>query len=459
MSLQGRRIVGADGANAGSIVGLRDIDDEVTSRAELARALDSDPLTGLPNLTGAVARIERLLADLPAPGRSAVLAVLCIGVDSLQAVNEALTHAAGDRMIREVATRIAGVQPDAGLLARGSGDEFLMLVPGLADGSAAAGIAEQVRVVVHGTFTVGGRYFEPTVSVGIAVGDRSTVADELVRNAALAMRRAKSQGRDRCEFFQPQLAMAARRRVAVASGIRDGLARGEFAPWFQPIVSLPDAAVTGYEALVRWVRPDGTVTPPDQFLPIAEATSLIVDLDRTVLRQAIDVLSRLPAPLTVAVNVSAATLTTSPYAQWVADALQETGADPTRLHLEFTETALLDVTGSIVRDLMTTLADIGIGWYVDDFGTGYSSISHLRDLPVTGLKLDLSFSAGIGAGDRTAHRVAQALVSLAAGLHLDTVAEGIETPEVAAVLAGQGWTHGQGWLYSRALPAAAILAT
>ena len=162
-------------------------------------------------------------------------------------------------------------------------------------------------------------------------------------------------------------------------------------------------------------------------------------------------LARLPGPLHIAVNVSASTLTNVDYADVVIEALTQSGADPGRLILEVTETALLIVTKPI-RDAMARLADFGVRWYADDFGTGYSSIANLRDLPITGLKLDMSFTAGIRRGDRTSERLGQALSGLAEGLGLDTVAEGVETAEEAAVLIAQGWKHGQGWLFGRPAP-------
>jgi EAL domain-containing protein (putative c-di-GMP-specific phosphodiesterase class I) len=196
---------------------------------------------------------------------------------------------------------------------------------------------------------------------------------------------------------------------------------------------------------------------PDLFLPVAEQTHLIVELDFIILRRSVEILATLPTHLNVAVNVSAVTLAHEEYAGWVRRALTLFEVDPGRLHLEFTETALLTITDR-VRRTMADLAGIGVGWYVDDFGTGYSSIAHLRDLPIAGLKLDTSFAAGIGAGDANSERIARALLGLAEGLSLDTVAEGVETPDVAVVLAEQGWRYGQGWLYGHARPAPDILA-
>ncbi|MEI6621947.1 MAG: EAL domain-containing protein [Actinomycetes bacterium] len=451
MSLRGRAIIRGDGSLQGLIVGTRDIDAEVKARTALAHAIEHDPLTGLATLSVALARIDRLLGELVERGPGRAVGVLCVGVDGLMAVNEALTHAAGDRVLIAIATRIATVEDDPDLLARGSGDEFLVVLPDLVRAADAGVFAEQFRLAAHGAVTIGVSHLEPTVSIGIATGGRGANAEELLRDAALAMHRAKDDGRDRCEFFQASLAREAQYRVNVEGGIRDALAGGQFVPWFQPVVDLGDETVVGYEALVRWVRPDGSIVPPDEFVPIAERTSLITDLDLVVLWRSVEILARLPAPVYVAVNVSAATLASDGYAGQVIGTLTRYGVAPERLHLEFTETALLYVSHH-VRSVMHQLAAIGVSWYVDDFGTGYSSISHLRDLPVAGLKLDLSFTAELGSADATCEHLAKALSGLAEGLGLDTVAEGIETPQQAAILRAQGWKHGQGWLYGHAQP-------
>ncbi|MEI6623693.1 MAG: phosphodiesterase, partial [Actinomycetes bacterium] len=441
-------------STAGLIVGMRDIDEEVVARTALAHAIEHDPLTGLATLPVATARIDRLLAAFPTlPPR--VVSVLCIGVDSLTPVNQALTHTGGDRVLLEVAARIATVEHNPDLLARGSGDEFLVILPELVSGADAGVIADRIRLAVHGPITIGTTRLEPTVSIGIATGARGAHAEQVLRDASIAMRQAKDNGRDRCEFLQSELAVEAHHRLEIEEGIRDGLRRGQFVPWVQPIVDFDGGDIVGYEALVRWVRPDGSIVAPDDFLPVAERTALIADIDAAVLRQAVDLLAGLPEPRFVAVNVSAATLARMDYAHAVIEELQRSGAAATRLHVEFTETALLHVTDR-VKTIMTELAEAGVLWYVDDFGTGYSSISHLRDLPVAGLKLDLSFTADIRAGDPTSERLAKALIGLAEGLGLDTIAEGVETPAEAATLLAQGWKHAQGWLYGRPQPGTAL---
>jgi len=439
--------IASDRAGTSQVVALRDIQDEVATRDRLAHAMDHDLLTGLASRQVAVAYLDRLLS---LPGKSEV-GVLCVGIDSLRAVNEALTHSGGDHVIATIAARIGAFITEPSLLARGSGDEFLVLVPDLTSGADAAIVAEAIRTTAKGVIAMANHELQPTVSIGIATGRAGVSAADLLRDASLAMRHAKQGGRDRYEFAQVKLAEEAQRRLVVEEGVRNGLRSGQFVPWFQPIVNLDSGAVVGYEALIRWIRPDGSVVPPADFLPVAERSTLIADLDLTVLEQSIALLATLRPTIYVAVNVSATTLTNIEYTKRVAAALSLYHVDPHRLHVEVTETALLSLTEPI-RQAMNELAEAGVRWYVDDFGTGYSSITHLRDLPIAGLKLDLSFTRGLGAGDRKSARLAKALAGLAEGLGLDTVAEGVETDAQASILTAQGWKHGQGWLFGHPEP-------
>ena len=235
------------------------------------------------------------------------------------------------------------------------------------------------------------------------------------------------------------------------TAIRDALRDGQFAPWFQPIVDLETAATVGYEALARWLRPDGSVVEPDDFLAVARRSTLVTDLDRVVLADSIGLLRELTSPLHVAVNLAMTTLTNPDCAEMVAESLAVSDVDPARLRLEVSESMVPELTNR-VRTVMRTIADTGVRWYVDNFGTGSSTIPQLRELPIAGLKLDRSVTARLSANDVDYERQARALVGLGDGFGLDTVAEGIETPEQAAILANQGWKHGQGWLYGKPAP-------
>ncbi|MDI1289699.1 MAG: bifunctional diguanylate cyclase/phosphodiesterase, partial [bacterium] len=428
---------------------LRDIEDEVTARTNLEFALGHDQMTSLPTIQAMVTRLEFLLSIMPDGDR---LALLCIGIDSLAKVNDALTFAAGDIVVKVVATRIVNAVGMADAVGRGTGDEFLVMAPYPLSDADPVATAERIRAALRDPIIVQGQDISTTVSIGIAFADASMQAHQLLSDASLALRQAKDAGRDRYAFLDPILAAEAQRRLAREAEIRRAITDGEIVPWFQPIVDFSTGTIVGYEALARWIRPDG-VESPDEFIPLCEESDCIHDLDAVVLERAVQTLSGLDDGVFIAVNVSSSTLAGAAYADHVIRVLSRCGVDAARLHLEVTETALLAVEGA-VREAMLRLAAEGVSWYVDDFGTGYSSISHLRDLPIVGLKLDLSFTRGIGDGDETSVRLAQALSGLAQGLGLDTVAEGVESAAEAEILSAQGWKHGQGWLYGRPAPIA-----
>ena len=442
-----RQLPEADGG--GRVVAMRDIQATVEARAQLEHVIDHDTVTGLANLAGVLAEIEEQLGRSASSPRS--LAVLGVRVDSLAAVNAAYTHPVGDIVLATLAHRIEDVVGTSGLVGRGTGAEFLVVLPDLREPASAAVTAELVRQAAKAPLVAAGHEVRSTVSIGIATGGPGCDPALLVRDAGLAMKQAKEDGRDRVAFFDPILAVEAERSVAVLADVRAGLLREELLAWYQPIVRLGRERVVGFEALVRWRRSDGRLLPPHEFLPIVERSAQVADLDLAVLAQAARALRSLPPDLFVSVNVSARTLTLVDYAGEIARVAREAGIDPVRLHVEVTETTLLSVS-DVVDDAMRAVAATGATWYVDDFGTGYSSIAHLRDLPVSGLKLDLSFTAGIRRGDARSVSIAQGLVGMAQGLGLDTIAEGVETEQEGAVLAAQGWRHGQGWRYGRARP-------
>jgi diguanylate cyclase (GGDEF)-like protein/PAS domain S-box-containing protein len=437
-----------DGSVDGHVAVLRDITDAVAAEARRDHEIGHDSLTGLANRSLAIARIDRALDELR--GSRSFVALLCVGVDRLSTVNQALSFAAGDLVLTTVATRIASAVGDPDLIARVAGDEFVVLLTGLRTPAEAASVAEALCKAAQGPLTVHDQTVEPTVSIGVAIGDRGSNSEDLLRKASLAVQQAKEAGRNRWQFIDPLIATEARRRLQVEAHLRGVLREGHVTAWFQPIVALADRRLRGYEALARLAVPGETVISPADFLPVAEITHQIVGIDLEVLGQALDLAAVSPVEH-VAVNVSAPTLSSGEYPDRFAQAVLRAGVDARRLRLEVTETALLGMTLTIVES-MRSVAELGATWYVDDFGTGFSSISHLRDLPVRGLKLDRSFTAGIRTGDHTCIKLAQGLIGLAEGLGLDTVAEGIETEFEAGALLGQGWNLGQGWLFGRPAP-------
>lgn len=453
MKLAATPITNDDGTAAGWITGWRDIQAEVEIRGQLDRALRTDPLTGLASRSAMLERISAALRR--AHAHPVLLAVLSVGIDRLSQVNHALTHRAGDLLIATVASRLVEVLGDADALARGTGDTFIACLPSLSTPEQAGHIAERLRLASKGPICFEGHTMDPSVSIGVAIvrADAAPApsADELLRDATLAMREAASQGRDRWTFVDPELATRAHEGFRLQEELRRELDGGELQAWFMPLVSLTTGTLCGYEALVRWLRPDGRLEMPDTFLPIARSCQLAEAIDLQILRQSIAALADLPPPLSVAANLSADTLTQTGLVEQVRCWLEAAAVAPERLHLEITETALVNL-GPEVRATIQGLAELGVRWLVDDFGTGFSSISHLRDLPIHGLKLDRSFTEGLRNGDQKSVRLAQALAGLAEGLGLDTVAEGIETAEEVTSLRDLGWRCGQGWYFGKAAP-------
>jgi diguanylate cyclase (GGDEF)-like protein/PAS domain S-box-containing protein len=424
----------------------RDADALQQSQAALEHEVAFDSLTGLAKQRLALERINDILETREAEG----WALLCFGVDGMTSINQAYTYAAGDAVLKEVANRLVAIAGAHDRVGRIAGDEFVVLLRDLITTTDAAEAAQRIMQAVHGPIEYDGVTLDVSGCVGIAMSS-GTDAEALLRDATAAMRGASRQGPGRWAFLDENVAARSRLALDVQSRLRDAIANGRIVAWFMPVVSLQSDALCGYEALVRWVLDDGTVMPPDTFLHIAERSSLILDIDRIVLRQAFDALVRIDPSLDVAVNVSAASLQSAAFEGLVQEGLERTGIEPSRLHLEVTETTLLNVTPEIC-DAMRRIAALGVIWWLDDFGTGYSSISHLRDLPIQGLKLDQSFTAGISTHDSHTARLTRGLAGLADGLNLRTVAEGVETAEQAALLQGQGWELAQGWHFGKPAP-------
>ena len=436
------------GELAGVVTAWQDINERVESVRRLETVLGTDSLTGLPNRETMEQRMLAVQADMVGPNCHAAL--LCVGIDRLGDVNSAINHAAGDLILTTVARRIAEVAPDAQLVARGAGVDFLVLLPDLTSTSDAVGIAERIRSEVKKEILVDHRRLRVTASIGIATCHAASTPSELIRSATLAMQAAKDQGRDRLMFDDPSLREEAERLMTLAEHARDGISANRFLPWFMPIVDLDSREVVGYEALMRWDFPGGVLEPKEFTTALVEA-GLIGEVDRIIMRQSLAHLAKLPEPTFVSINVSPQALSVPGFSEDVRALVRDAGVAPERVHLELTETSLFRASHEAIA-AMTSLATAGVRWYVDDFGTGFSSISHLHDLPIAGLKLDAAFTRALTGGNHRTRRLTQALAGLALGLDLDTVAEGVEDEAQASTLAGQGWRRGQGWLFGQPSP-------
>jgi diguanylate cyclase (GGDEF)-like protein len=423
------------------------------AQEQLEYQLRHDALTGLPNRGFLRARLEQVLAALGEDPRRRC-ALLYLDIDRFKIINDSLGHLAGDSLLREVARRLQGCVREPDMVARLSGDEFAILLVDVRDADTAQGIARRVLDAVGEPMELAGRELQPSVSIGIALGDaRYVAADELVRHADLALYRAKDLGRKRCELYDERLARSAIDELAMEGELRESLQKDGFVPWFQPICRLDTGEVVGHEALMRWMHPRRGVLAPAAFVQVAEDSGQIEAIDWRVFERACRVLASLrgrDAFLTI--NVSALHLRQADFDARLLRLLEHVGLASQRLVVEVTEGALLD-DPEHVRALLERLRAGGVGAALDDFGTGYSSLSYLHSLPLRMLKIDRAFVSALGKGGGTTTTVVAAILALARALNMQVVAEGIETPAQRAALLRMGCELGQGYLLGRPAPA------
>ncbi|GAA3233310.1 cyclic Di-GMP phosphodiesterase RmdA [Pseudonocardia petroleophila] len=425
---------------------------DVTERRDLEHRLrhqaQHDPLTGLPNRAVFLDRLDAAL------GRAGDVGVCFVDLDGFKTVNDTLGHTVGDELLRTVAQRLqADLGPDGHLVARMGGDEFVVLV----EGGDLRPVATRILEALRRPVALAGREVSVTASVG-AVGraDGGDTAADLLAAADTTLLWAKNDGRDRCAHFDPDRHRAHLDRSARAAVLPAALAAEEFVVRYQPLVRLGDGRLVGVEALVRWDRPgSAALLGPDEFVPLAEETGLIVPLGRWVLEQACAQAARWRAEpggadLFVSVNLAVRQVHEPGIVDDVARVLHETGLPPSALQLELTETAAMATTGAPLG-VLRRLADLGVRIAIDDFGTGYSNLAYLRDLPVHVLKLAGPFVTGRGAagGDVDA-AVIRHLVRLAHTLGVSITAEHVETAQQARLLQSLGCDVGQGWFFAPA---------
>ena len=437
----------ADGQPESTVLQIEDVTAERRAREQLAFQAFHDPLTGLRNRAWIVDMLESDLLEARRAGKA--VGVLFVDLDNFKVVNESLGHVAGDEMLASVARRIAAALSSDYRIGRFGGDEFLVVIPAVGAVLDVEAVAERVASAVSAPLDVSGHNVVTSASIGVAMSTDLSTPESLLRDADAAVHRAKSAGRARWHFFDEEMHAAAVERLTVEDDLRRGLVAHELTAYYQPLVDLRDRSVVGHEALVRWVHPEKGVLTPYAFLGVAEESGLVIELGQQVLESVCARIASTPAlPGAVSVNVSAVQLGRRDWAQSFLDTIRRHGVDPRRLVIEVTETAVLSLLGSVHDDLVA-LRGLGIGLHVDDFGTGYSSIALLRDLPVTGLKLDRSFVSALTSDDSQANALSSGLAALARSLHLDGVAEGVETEQQAEILRAHGWPLGQGYLFGR----------
>ena len=423
--------------------------------SELRRWHDAhhDPLTGLANRAAFAARLTELFDGAP-PG--ARVGVCLLDVDALKVVTDSLGHDAGDQLLVGVADRLRRFMLRGTLVTRLDGDEFGILVPSSTGTDEVVALAELAREALAAPMPVGGQQLSVAASAGVVERPiAGTDPAELMRAAHLTLSWAKADGGSRCAVFDPARHARATERYALAADMPGGLDRGEFAAAYQPIVSFADGQVSGLEALVRWRHPRLGLLTPDRFIDLAEESSLIVRLGRSVLRlaceQAASWAELTPTPPLVSVNLAVAQTRHDGLVEDVARTLADTRLSPERLQLEITESAMM---GSDEKPLgrLRELAGGGVRIAIDDFGTGWANLAYLRDLPVCNLKLDASFVHGMcgpDGPDRAGEQIVSGLTSLGHALGLTVTAEGVETAGQAERLRDIGCDAGQGWFFAR----------
>ncbi len=433
----------------------RDLVAEVRERSNAehqARLLaETDPLTGCLNRRSIAEATESLYADCT--NRGECVAMVMIDIDNFKRLNDCNGHAVGDTVLRESTRRIGALLPEGALLARLGGDEFACAVPFAAHASARVEeLAERIIVAIAAPIEVSGTSLEGvSVSIGLARSDSlkgpDGSASGLLHMADIAMYHAKKSGKNSYFWFESAMESELRFRSELEAGIRAGIGRGEFVPFYEPQVDLDSGRIVGFEMLARWRSPKLGLVGPDVFIPIAEEIGVIAELSESVIRQALVDATEWDPALILSVNISPVQLRDPWFSQKLLKLLVEANFPPARLEVEVTETCLHENL-SLVRTLVTSLKNQGIGISLDDFGTGYSSLSQLRSLPFDRIKIDRSFVATLP-GNRDSATIIQAISALGEGLGLPITAEGVENEEVLAELRGLGTFKAQGYLYGR----------
>jgi diguanylate cyclase (GGDEF)-like protein/PAS domain S-box-containing protein len=448
---------------AGIVLNARDVSERKEFEAQLRHQAFHDPVTKLANRALFTDRVDHALARMTRDVGG--MAVIFTDLDDFKVVNDSLGHAAGDTLLQQVGQRLRGSVRTMDTVARFGGDEFAVLIEDVAQLENVASIADKILAELTSPFVIDDKEVFIGASMGIAMVDAedalTSAADVLMRNADVAMYIAKRHGKGQYRVFEPDMHASALERLELKGALQRATERGELEMHYQPIVSLNDGQVRGFEALMRWRHPERGLIPPVEFIPIAEESGMIGALGRWALEEACNqskLLQRLvprTPPLTMNVNVSVRQLSQPSLVSEVAEIIAASGIDPSTITLEITESVLMNDSDTTI-DTLRELKSLGVQLAVDDFGTGYSSLSYLSKFPVDCLKIDRSFVSKLSEGDEGSALTA-AIVRIGETLKLKTVAEGIERPDQLEALRRINCGLGQGYLFARPMPSEEIL--
>ena len=434
---------------------------DVTRRKQVEEKLIHDAfhdgLTGLPNRALFMDHLKLAVGRAARPRKNYLFAVLFLDLDRFKNVNDSLGHTVGDQLLVATARRIRSCLRQIDTVARFGGDEFAVLLDGVEDSNDAVRVAERLQRELTTPVSVGGHEVFTSASIGIALSSTGYERPEdVLRDADTAMYRAKAAGKARHEIFDTGMHARAVALLRLESDLRRAVERGEFVVHYQPIVSLLDGALRGFEALVRWQHPERGIVAPTEFITVAEETGLIIPLGRWVLREACARMRRWQdefpqaRALTLSVNVSGTQFMQPDLVEQVRRILEETGFDPRLLQLEITESSVIENTETVTQ-MLVQLRALGVRLSMDDFGTGYSSLSYLHRFPIHTLKIDRSFISSCGRGDE--NEIVRTIIMLARNMGMDVVAEGVETEQQLASLKDLRCEFGQGFFFSHPLDA------
>ncbi|NOH03600.1 MAG: EAL domain-containing protein [Chloroflexi bacterium] len=453
---RGRALHDENGIVTRSLGSHTDISARKRSEEKLVFDALHDKLTGLPNRTLFNERLSRVIKRTR-KDPSFLFAVLFLDLDNFKNVNDSMGHESGDELLKLFASRIQNILFDVDTLARLGGDEFALLVESLDSQQRPVEIAQRIRASLKNPFTVLDRDLYLTASIGVVIySEEYSTSEEILRDADIAMYHAKNMGRDTVEIFNSAMRERIMRRLNLERDLRQAVARNEFYIEYQPIVDLKTSKLLAFEALLRWHHPQRGLIPPEEFIPIAEQTGLIIPIGEWVFQAACaqmkrwDRLHDYMQKVSINVNVSGKQLNRPDFPSTVTRILDATSLDPARLNIEITETVILE-DNPYTFDALTSLSKLGIRFHLDDFGKGQSYLGYLQKYPLSQIKIDRSFVANLP--NAKEHDLIHGIIQLAKALDMETVAEGIESKDQEAVLKYLQCDSGQGFGISVPIPA------